>query len=903
MTVNGTASFILKHSIRGGPIRWLVLGGVFLIAAITIGTTIIAGNFRERALNSSERELENTVLLLARHFDQQLEDFEVIQKDLIAYMRSSGIASREDYKRRMSGQDIHLMLKAKLGALSYVGGVNIFDADGVLINASASWPVPEVRVADRSYFKVFKSDPRSPDMLIEPVYSRITGLWTTVIARRMTGPTGEFLGAVGRGIEPANFEKFFASLALGEGAAISMYHRDGTLLARYPHVDAMIGQNFKAGPVHQQVLAKSDHGTVRIISPIDGQDRLASARTLRNFPISVVATTTIASALADWREQIRFLIAVAGLSVLAISTLLFLVVRRLSQQHQLEKQRLDTAINNMTQGLLMFDSSHRLVVANQRYVEMFGVSTEVVKPGCTLQDLLNHRKEIGSFKGDVDAYCATLFGKMAQGEIFQTILETADGGSIQVSYRPLPRGGWVTTLEDITERRRVEDRITHLAHYDALTDLPNRALFHEQLKRELARIAPGEQLAVLYIDIDEFKSVNDTLGHLIGDELLKSVAVSLGRCVRDTDFVARLGGDEFAIVQTGIRTADDVTGLVTRVLDTIREPYECLGHQVTTDASIGIALAPQHGADLDQILKNADLAMYAAKSAGRRTYRFFEPEMDARARARHILEMDLRQAISDGAFEVHYQPCISLQDNKITSCEALLRWRHSERGMISPAEFIPIAEETGLINQLGEWVLTTACAEATTWPDHIKLAVNVSPVQFKSGTLALKIVAALAASGLPASRLELEITEAVLIRDDEAALAILHQLRAIGVGIALDDFGTGYSSLSYLQRFPFDKIKIDRCFVNDIAEPDGSSCIVQAVVNIAAARQMTTTAEGVETQQQRELLRALGCAEMQGYLFSPAKPAAEIRQLFHHEQSAGADLRPRRKRRQMPTTA
>ncbi|HTF01069.1 MAG TPA: EAL domain-containing protein, partial [Bradyrhizobium sp.] len=602
-------------------------------------------------------------------------------------------------------------------------------------------------------------------------------------------------------------------------------------------------------------------------------------------------------------EQIRFLIAVAGLSVLAISTLLFLVVRRLSQQHQLEKQRLDTAINNMTQGLLMFDSSHRLVVANQRYIEMFGVSTEVVKPGCTIHDLLNHRREIGSFKGDVDEYCATLFRKLAQGKIFQTIMETANGGSIQVSYRPLQRGGWVTTLEDITERRRVEDRITHLAHYDALTDLPNRALFHEQLKRELARIAPGEQLAVLYIDIDEFKSVNDTLGHLIGDELLKSVAVSLGRCVRDTDFVARLGGDEFAIVQTGVRTADEVTGLVTRVLDTIREPYECLGHQVTTDASIGIALAPQHGTDLDQILKNADLAMYAAKSAGRRTYRFFEPEMDARVRARRMLEMDLRQAISDGAFEVHYQPCVNLRDNKITGCEALLRWRHSERGMISPAEFIPIAEETGLINQLGEWVLTTACAEATTWPDHIKLAVNVSPVQFKSGTLALKIVAALAASGLPASRLELEITEAVLIRDDEAALAILHQLRAIGVGIALDDFGTGYSSLSYLQRFPFDKIKIDRCFVNDIAEPDGSSCIVQAVVNIAAARQMTTTAEGVETQQQRELLRALGCAEMQGYLFSPAKPAAEIRQLFHREQSAGADLSPRRKRRQMPTTA
>jgi predicted signal transduction protein with EAL and GGDEF domain len=392
---------------------------------------------------------------------------------------------------------------------------------------------------------------------------------------------------------------------------------------------------------------------------------------------------------------------------------------------------------------------------------------------------------------------------------------------------------------------------------------------------------------------------------MIGDELLKSVAVSLRACVRETDFVARLGGDEFAIVQTAVKGTDDVTGLVHRIYEAIRAPYECLGHQVTTDASIGIALSPQDGSDLDQILKNADLAMYAAKAAGRHTFRFFDPDMDAQVRARRMLEMDLRQAITEGGLEVYYQPCLGLQDNRITGCEALVRWRHPQRGMISPAEFIPIAEETGLINQLGEWVLTTACAEAATWPGNIRLAVNVSPVQFRSDTLALKVIAALAASGLAASRLELEITEAVLIRDDDAALAVLHQLRAIGVRIALDDFGTGYSSLSYLQRFPFDKIKIDRCFVTDIAAPEGSASIVEAVVNIAAARRMTTTAEGVETEQQRDLLRALGCSEMQGYLFSAPKPAADVRQLLltHQQGPEAASSGRSRKRKPVAGTA
>ena len=555
-------------------------------------------------------------------------------------------------------------------------------------------------------------------------------------------------------------------------------------------------------------------------------------------------------------------------------------LNRSQQLEALEKHWLDIALDNMTQGLLMFDASERIVVCNQRYIEMYGLSPDVVKPGCSFRDLIAHRKQTGSFKGDVEEYCSSVLRDLARGEVIRFVVKTGDGRSIQLVNQMLAAGGWVATHEDITERARSDERIAHLAHYDALTDLPNRVLFREQLDGGLRAIAAGQQLAVLYIDIDEFKRINDSLGHSIGDELLKAVATRLRGCLAATDFVARLGGDEFAVIQTAVERPADTTDLIARIYQAIRAPYECVGHLLTTDASIGVALAPQDSSDLDQLLKNADLAMYEAKADGRRTYRFFEPGMDARVKALRTLEQDLRQAIADGGFEIHYQPLVNLADNRVTGCEALLRWRHPERGMISPAEFIPVAEDTGLIDALGEWVLGTACAEATSWPDGIKVAVNVSPVQFRSQAFALKVAVALAASGLPAHRLELEITEAVLIRDDEAALAMLHQLRKLGVRIALDDFGTGYSSLSYLQRFPFDKIKIDRCFIKEVAELDGSACIVQAVVNIAAARRMTTTAEGVETKPQLDMLRKLGCTEMQGYLFSPALPAADINRLL-----------------------
>jgi diguanylate cyclase (GGDEF)-like protein len=881
-----TVAAAVKPKARRNPIHSLILSGVLLITAIVLGTAAMVGTFRERALESSQRELENTVLLLAQHFDQQFQDLQLAQKTLHARIRSTGIQTPEDFTREMSTEKTHLMLRSIVSE-DYSGDLTVTNADGKLVNRSLAWPIPDVDLSDRDYFKALKSDPRPDAEYIQPVLSRITGRWKTLFVRKLVGPNGDFLGVVGRGVEPAHFEKFFASVMLGENGAVSMFHTDGTLLARYPHVETSIGKKYTAGPLLQQLAADKGQTTLRVhASPVDGRDRLGAIRKLQNFPIAVIATTTTAAALTDWREQTGFLVGAAGLSALVIAIFLVLIVRQLGQQHrasqqqtELEKIRLDTAVNNMEQGLLLFDSAQRLVVCNRRYIDMYGLSADVVKPGCSFHDILTHRKATGSLIGDVDQYHAGVMSNISKQTI--VVVETSDGRFIQIANKAMADGGWLATHEDVTARRQADAKIEHLAHYDALTDLPNRVLFREQIEGKLAALRDDEQFAILYIDIDEFKGINDSLGHHIGDELLKTIADRLRGCVKATDLVARLGGDEFAIVQTNITGQGDVADLVARIYDAIRAPCECLGHQISTDASIGIAMAPTDGADLDQLLKNADLAMYSAKGGGRRTYRFFVPEMDASMRARRALELDMRQTLTDGGFELYYQPLVDLHSNEVTGCEALLRWRHPERGMVSPAEFIPVAEDTGMINELGDWVLRTACAEAASWPDHVSIAVNVSPVQFTSETLALKVAAALAASGLSASRLELEITEAVLIHDDDTALAILHQLRALGVRIALDDFGTGYSSLSYLQRFPFDKIKIDRCFVNDVVEVGGSSSIVQAVVNIAAARNMTTTAEGVETQQQRDLLHTLGCNQMQGFLFSAARPAVDIQKLFY----------------------
>jgi diguanylate cyclase (GGDEF)-like protein/PAS domain S-box-containing protein len=537
-------------------------------------------------------------------------------------------------------------------------------------------------------------------------------------------------------------------------------------------------------------------------------------------------------------------------------------------------------LDNMAHAVLLFDADARLIFCNQRYVRMYGLSPDLVKPGCTLRDLLDYRIAADSFSGDADEYVAKLADQISSGETSSNVVKSSDGRVFLIVNKPLPGGGWLATHEDITERQRAEERIAHMAGHDALTDLPNRVLLRTRLENDLKRIRRGESLAVLCLDLDHFKAVNDTLGHPIGDELLKAVAERLRGCTRAPDTVARFGGDEFAIILTGMRQPEDAVALSQRVRKSITKPYQVDGHQILIDISIGISVAPADATEPDHLLKNADLALYGAKSDGRGTYRFFEPEMDTRMKARRELEMDLRTALANDEFELHYQPLVSLQTNEITAFEALLRWNRPSHGVVSPGDFIPVAEETGLIVPIGEWVLNKACEEAAKWPDDVKVAVNLSPAQLKTRNLVPTVMNALAISGMAASRLQLEITESVLMHDTFATLSTLHQLRKLGVQVALDDFGTGYSSLSYLRSFPFDKIKIDRTFIQDLSKGAEPLAIVHAVTGLAKCLNMTSTAEGVETQQQVETLQAAGCMEMQGHLFSRARPAEEIVRLF-----------------------
>jgi len=582
----------------------------------------------------------------------------------------------------------------------------------------------------------------------------------------------------------------------------------------------------------------------------------------------------VISGLSIPPASLSILTASAAAAIIAIALAAAVLDRRAKGELGRQQVVLDTALENMSQGLCMFDADGKIMLFNERYAAMFR-RTDIALAGRLLVDVLREEQAKGQWQGDANEFFARLVVDAREGRTTSQIVNRF-GRSIRVVNQPMQGGGWVATFEDITEWLEAQAKISHMARHDALTGLPNRVLFHEQLEQGLRRAGSGDQLAVLCLDLDHFKDINDSLGHPIGDALLKEVGRRLRATVGESDTVARLGGDEFSVVQIGRSEEAAARSLAGRLVEAISAPYEIDGHQIVIGVSIGISLSPQDGSDPDELLKNADLALYRAKADGRGTYRFFETGMDARAQARRLLEMDLRAALQRDEFQPYYQPIRDVASGRVVAFEALLRWNHPQRGLIAPINFIPLAEETGLIVQLGEFMLRSACADAATWPDDIDVAVNLSPVQFKNPNLIASVTEALTASGLAARRLELEITESVLLQNSEATLTTLHELRAMGVRISLDDFGTGYSSLSYLRSFPFDKIKIDRSFVSELATREDSMAIIRAVTGLGRSLGIVTTAEGVENDAQLELLRREGCTQAQGYLFSKPRPASDV---------------------------
>jgi diguanylate cyclase (GGDEF)-like protein len=542
----------------------------------------------------------------------------------------------------------------------------------------------------------------------------------------------------------------------------------------------------------------------------------------------------------------------------------------------------EIALENMARGLSMFDADQRLIVCNKMYREIYHLPEELTRAGTPLSDIVRYhvRGETGAERlEDIEKqrkWIEQHLRDLESGKCFSYVQELKDGRTILVTSQPIVGGGWVDLQEDITEKRLAEQKISWLARHDTLTEIANRFHFREQLECALQDLQAGDGFAILWLDLDKFKEVNDTLGHPVGDALLQSVAQRLREALRRRDLIGRLGGDEFAVLQRNVKRKHDAELLAARLLRAIGETHYVGKQRLHADASIGIVYAPEDGQTIDELLKNVDIALYKAKARGGGCYAVFEPGEDERLRERHQLEADFKFALSRQELALHYQPIINIKTNEVSSFEALMRWHYPQRGMISPADFIPIAEQTGLIVPMGEWALRQACKDAASWPEPIGVTVNLSSIQFERGDLVGATKEALQQSGLAPSRLELEVTESVLLCDAPKTKETLARLHDLGVRIALDDFGTAFASLSYLQSFPFDKLKIDRSFVREIPERADSLAIVQAVTNLARNLKMNTVAEGIETRAHLTSVSGAGCDEVQGFYFSRPVPATQV---------------------------
>lgn len=872
-----------------------VILGVAMIAMLWGGIYL---KYRDQAARDHRDAVRNTVNL-ATLFEEHVQRSVGEAAKSLYYMRRA-------VERRTSDDDFHRIVTNSEINSEIIVQFAIMDETGMMRASSAGpQPAKPIDLSDREHFLVHKHATRDELFISAPVVGRASGKWSIQLTRRYYKPDGTFGGVVVASLNPEHFTRFYESLYQGNSASISLIGLDGRVRAsggaggkgRFN-----LAQNISGTVLLERMRMEVSGTFTATATPFDSA-RIVAFRRVQGLPLAVSVSMlegeVTASAMSDavWHALVGALLTFIILLVMfnGVRDELHLQLAKAkllrSQKRALQKsEQLRLTLDSISQGIMLVTKERRLPVINRQAIDLLDLPESYLHRAPSFDEVVKHQEDRNEFANLPMAAGVTALEHLtrpAADGTYPTFERTRPNGTaLEVRTTPLPGGGFVRTFMDITHRRQAQEAVARLASEDALTGLGNRRLFREHLEKRSLQPrtgAPGADehgFALLCLDLDWFKDVNDTLGHWIGDALLKSVAERLTSTLRGGNTVARLGGDEFAVLLPRTNSAQKTEVLAKRIIELLAQPYDIYDHRIQVGVSIGIALAPHDGNDPDLLLKAADMALYAAKAAGRGTYKFFHKSMAEQLRARRQLELDLRAAIENDELELHYQPLLKVEDQSITGFEALMRWRHPIRGMVFPGEFIPVAEETGLITALGAWALRKACAQAAIWPEHIYVAVNVSPMQFRNGDLVAIVNDALKEAGLPPSRLELEITETILMQESESTIDILHELRSSGVRISMDDFGTGYSSLSYLRSFPLSKIKIDRAFVKDLGTTSASDVIIRSIIDIARTLEMTTTAEGVETSLQFQSLQLLGCNEAQGYYLSKPLPASQLPNLI-----------------------
>ncbi len=853
-------------------VRAIVFDLSLIVVALVLVWTSIATLLQQQHAAASRNALEDTGNM-ALAFEENVNRTLASVDQMLLFVRTAYASDPTHFELQRWAKASHLVTELTFQ-------VSIIDRSGFLASTSSGPSKRPINLSDREHFHAQMIAKTDELFISKPLVGRESGKWSVQFSRKLLDPDGSFAGVVVVSLDPYWLTQFYDSINIGQGVLI-LVGTDQVVRAWAPTNQEAIG--FKISDTALFALAAtSDQGSYESVSEIDGVRRIFSFRKLGNYPLLVAVGEDRKQVFTEfWHYLPEYLLGGALLTILILIISFVLVRHKL--QLMFSQQAFSDTLDNISQGIIMVDAQRRVPVINRRVMDLLGLPAELFARLRSFDDILNWQLDQGEFGpgGDASSGFRTFVehGGLDAHPLYERV--RPNGTVLEVRTNLMPDGRAVRTYTDITERKRSEARITFLAHHDALTGLANRAAFHERLEQALGLAARSTgQFAVLCLDLDRFKLINDLHGHASGDFLLQQVAERLRKTIHTEDLVARLGGDEFAILQSDVRQPEAAMQLATRMVHSLGEPFEIDGKPMSVGTSIGVALCPAHGQSADILMKNADAALYRAKESGRSMYRLFDPAMNIRSHERRLLERDLRAALSEEQFTLFYQPIWDMERAQLYGFEALLRWFHPERGAIPPSEFIALAEEIGIIRQIGPWVLKTACAEASRWPVGLRLSVNLSPIQFLDDDLPEQVNDIARQTRLGPGRLELEITESVLIEDAQHVLELTQRLRDYGVRIALDDFGIGYSSLSYLRRFPFDTIKIDRSFIQEIVDNTTTYAIVGSLLTLGHSLGIQVIAEGVETRAQLDALQRLRCRYIQGFLLGPPVAATGLPRLI-----------------------